>query len=231
MFFFNKNKKAENTAPVQPSQPSPVKSAPRPIVDADDFFKDMGRKPKPKTVSFEIETPEVTGLREAPLPPPGSTINNLATDEHMTDGLADKTLEITENLGNIKIIDSTYDNIDAVLPDKNFVTPDEDEIYAQEIGRKPKIKNSDPMSADSFFADIDRRRNRRPSADIDVPEVTGLREEPEAAPQSLLAEAVADEAAAEQLADKTLYDDSFIHGDISGIDLSNIDTDSLGSKI
>ncbi|UKI16390.1 MAG: hypothetical protein L6V87_00170 [Ruminococcus sp.] len=50
-------------------QSKPASSPIEQPVNADDFFKDMGRKPKPKKVDFNIESPEITGLREAPLPP------------------------------------------------------------------------------------------------------------------------------------------------------------------
>ena len=93
MFLFNKSKKNEAPAPAPvPSKPasSPIKQP----VNADDFFKDMGRKPKPKKVDFNIESPEITGLREAPLPRPESTLSNLDTDAISTDGLRDKTLDV-----------------------------------------------------------------------------------------------------------------------------------------
>ena len=64
MAFWNKPQ-SDTPAP----SPAPV-SSPSKIVDADDFFKDMGRKPKlPKDLA-SIETPEVTGLREGPAPVP-----------------------------------------------------------------------------------------------------------------------------------------------------------------
>ena len=102
MFLFNKSKKNEVPAPAPvPSKPasSPIKQP----VNADDFFKDMGRKPKPKKVDFNIESPEITGLREAPLPRPESTLSNLDTDAISTDGLRDKTLDVEEGLGNMML--------------------------------------------------------------------------------------------------------------------------------
>ena len=116
MFLFNKSKKNEAPAPAPvPSKPasSPIKQP----VNADDFFKDMGRKPKPKKVDFNIESPEITGLREAPLPRPESTLSNLDTDAISTDGLRDKTLDVEEGLGNIKTVD--VEEIDAeIFPTK-----------------------------------------------------------------------------------------------------------------
>ncbi len=75
MSIFNRNKKNNEPAPVQKST---APSSPKPIVDADDFFKDLDKKSKPKEVSFEVETPEVTGLRETPAAAPESEINYIA---------------------------------------------------------------------------------------------------------------------------------------------------------
>lgn len=62
------------------------------FVDPDDFFKDMGRKPKTPKVEtkVEIESPDIVGLREAPLPVPPSTLTELDTADIVTDGLIDK---------------------------------------------------------------------------------------------------------------------------------------------
>ena len=106
-------------------KPAPAPAAPKksvPVVDADDFFKDMGRKPKKPTDLQMIDLPEITGLRERPLEPPGSTIKNAV--EVSTDGLADKTLEVTPGLGNVKGISS--DSIDTtVIPKEEASTPAE----------------------------------------------------------------------------------------------------------
>lgn len=225
MFLFNKSKKNEAPAPAPvPSKPasSPIKQP----VNADDFFKDMGRKPKPKKVDFNIESPEITGLREAPLPRPKSTLSNLDTDAISTDGLRDKTLDVEEGLGNIKTVD--VEEIDAemdeVLPDKNanpvhyipFEIPDEE-----------PASSSDPLDPDSFFRDIDKRRKRKPKTTIEAPEVTGLRDAPEAAPESDISDIDTDALSTDALRDKTLPDNSFVHGDINVIDTDNIDTSSL----
>lgn len=109
----------------------------------------MGRKPKPKKVDFNIESPEITGLREAPLPRPESTLSNLDTDAISTDGLRDKTLDVEESLGNIKTVD--VEEIDAemdeILPDK---TANPVHYIPFEIPDEEPAPSSDPLDPDSF---------------------------------------------------------------------------------
>ncbi|MDE5859678.1 MAG: hypothetical protein K2H23_04760, partial [Oscillospiraceae bacterium] len=64
------------------------------VLDADDFFKDMGKKSKKKEENVNIESPDIVGLREAPEPVLPSTLDDLGidVDEIDTDSLPDKTL-------------------------------------------------------------------------------------------------------------------------------------------
>ena len=89
----------------------------------------------------------------------------------------------------------------------------------------------DPTSAEDFFSDIDRRKNRRGRVDpnIDVPEVTGLREGP-AAPAVIRIAGTAENIDTEGLRDKTLHPDEFVHGDINVIDTGSLSTDSLRAE-
>jgi len=169
MSIFNRNKKNNEPAPVQKSA---APSSPKPIVDADDFFKDLDKKSKPKEVSFEVETPEVTGLREAPLPRPVSEINMVETDEAAAEALADKTaMVLGDEYGDINAVNVSVDT-DEVLPDKTlqertyipFEIPEEEEA-------KPEF---DPLDPDAFFRDIDRsKRRNKVKTTIEAPEVTG----------------------------------------------------------
>ncbi len=89
MAFWN-NKPQEVPQPAAPTATAQT-SAPK-FVDPDDFFKDMGRRPKVQKNQneTEIESPEITGLREAPLPDPENTLTGLDTANIATDGLIDK---------------------------------------------------------------------------------------------------------------------------------------------
>lgn len=111
MFFFGKNQKEEApSAPV--SAPKPA-AEPKKIVDADDFFKDMGRKPKPAEVKepeASVDVPVVTGLREAPEAVLPSNMNDLDTGTLATDGLRDKSAEDDGAYhGNMNDIDKVID--------------------------------------------------------------------------------------------------------------------------
>lgn len=75
----------EETSAAAPEQKSGV-------LDADDFFKDMGRKKKSAEVKAEIESPEIVGLREAPEEVAPSTLDDIGLSGINTDGLPDKTL-------------------------------------------------------------------------------------------------------------------------------------------
>ena len=176
-------------------------------VDPEEFFKNMGRKPKTPRGVADITVPEVKGLREEPLPPPKSTIKNFA-GEIDTDGLVDKTaLEPAKDLGNIKFIDTGKINTDVI--------PKEEKIY-----REPK-----ELSAEDFFKDLDRKRP--PKIDIDVPEVKGLREQPAPKYVTDIGDAFADTAAAEALKDKTTEPFDFVSGDINTVDVTKLDMSVL----
>lgn len=177
-------------------------------VDPDDFFKDMGRKPKaPKGVA-EIASPEITGLHDEPLPRPVSTIKNY-TAAIDTDSLEDKSLLPPDaNSGNIKKIDTETLNTDVIPKEKKI------------LRSAPK-----PVSADDFFADLDRKRPR--SIDIDLPEVTGLREKPVEHHVTDIGDAAVNEAAAAALKDKSHEIPDFVVGDINTIDVTKLDMSSL----
>ncbi|MBQ8978683.1 MAG: hypothetical protein IJ080_02850 [Oscillospiraceae bacterium] len=177
-----------------------------PVANADDFFKDMGRKKKAPTSVVDIPVPEVTGLHDAPLPPPGSTIRNIA--EVDPSSLRDKTLDAPDPAhANIRAI---KDNIDTT------VIPKEEKIL-----RSPKV-----ITADDFFRDLDRRQ-RPVKNDIDVPEVTGLRDAPPAHHVTDIGDAFADDNEVTALKDKTHEPDTFVHGDINTVDINTIDLSSL----
>lgn len=226
MAFFNIGKpKTPPPAPAVPVQKavSPGASAP---VSADDFFKDIdNRKKRPKKVDDTIDVPEVTGLRESPLPPPECTVKNMATDALDTDGLRDKTLNPDVFVrGDInKAEDVAVD--DNILPDKTAdITPWSEE--KEELRRAKKVL--DPSSAEDFFSDIDRRKNRRGRVDPNIasPEVTGLREAPEAPPVSSIVNA-ADNIDTDGLRDKTACPDQFVRGDINVIDTGSLNMNIL----
>lgn len=88
------------------------------LIDADDFFKDIDRKSKPKPIpnaidpnATTVDPPEITGLREAPPPDPICEVVNLSTDTLATDGLVDKTaLDDGAYHGNMVDVEDT--NID-----------------------------------------------------------------------------------------------------------------------
>ncbi len=111
-----------------------------------------------------------------------------------------------------------------ILPDK---TANPVHYIPFEIPDEEPAPSSDPLDPDSFFRDIDKRRNRKPKTTIEAPEVTGLRDAPEAAPESDISDIDTDALSTDALRDKTLPDNSFVHGDINVIDTDNIDTSSL----
>lgn len=99
---------------------------------------------------------------------------------------------------------------------------------------KPEIANvsSNPVqstqtaqsvSADDFFADLDKKAKPKTSAaaaepvnpDIETPEVIGLREEPIAFKPSTMNDVETDTQAAENLTDKTIGDDGNYHGNMN----------------
>lgn len=85
------------------------------FIDPNDFFGDIGRK-KPKSVpnaldpnATTVDPPEITGLREEPLPDPICEVVNLSTDTIATDGLIDKAaLDDGAYHGNMQDIDELY---------------------------------------------------------------------------------------------------------------------------
>jgi len=199
-----------------PPAPSPAAVSPAPAgpVDADDFFKDMGRKPKRRDVDVNIESPDIVGLREEPLPPPGSTIKNI--NSVSTDDLADKSgFDDSFIHGNIKTV-----NTEVIDVDNAFAM----EKQQKEANALAAMVNS--QNPDDFFKDLDRKRNRV-KADIAVPEVTGLREAPEPPPMIKIRNIT--DVDTDGLIDKTTIVEEGL-GNISEIDLSAIDTDILGVK-
>lgn len=88
------------------------------FIDADDFFKDIDRKAKPKPIpnaldpnATTVDPPEITGLREAPPPDPICEVVNLSTDTLTTDNLIDKAaLDDGAYHGNMTDVEET--NID-----------------------------------------------------------------------------------------------------------------------
>ena len=209
MLFFGNNK---NQSPPG-NAPMPAAKISHPA-DADDFFKDMGRKPKKREVNVNIESPDIVGLREEPLPPPGSTIKNIASVS--TDELIDKTNYDDGFIhGNIKVVNTAALDVDEALSrDKE----------KKSGGLTEKVINS--QNPDDFFKDIDRRRNRV-KADIAVPEVTGLREAPLPPPGSSIRN-IAD-VSTDGLIDKTGIVSEGL-GNISEIDTGSIDAEVLGVK-
>ncbi len=205
MLFFGTKK---NDTP--PAKPAPSHGINQPI-NADDFFKDIGRKPKKREVDVNIDCPEIVGLREEPLPPPGSTIKNIA--EQSTDGLADKSgFDDSFIHGNIVTV-----NTDVI---------DVDDALAREKAEKARLKEEKMLSSqnpDDFFKDIDRRKNKV-KADIAVPEVTGLREAPLPPPDSAIRN-IAD-VSTDGLIDKTGIVTEGL-GNISEVDIGAIDTSVL----
>lgn len=89
---------------------------------------------------------------------------------------------------------------------------------AAPVSPTPTVK---PASAEDFFADLDRKTAKpKPAeqpikADIDVPDVVGLREEPLPETASSMNDVEADEIAADNLTDKTLGDDGNYHGSMN----------------
>lgn len=220
MFFFNKNK--DNEIPV--SKPSAPASSPisKPI-DPDDFFKDMGRKPKPKKFDMSIAVPEITGLRDEPLPPPGSRINNIDTPEEEAQRLRDKNLmPDVFTRGDIRTADLSNVDTETMLIDRT----DPEAVAAYE--RAKDAMPSNPVSADDFFRDIDRRRkNRKVDISIDLPEVTGLRERPEEAPVSNINNLDTELLSTDRLRDKSADPRIEGYADINVVDLSRIDLSGL----
>ncbi len=197
--FFGKKK---------PQEEMPTNFTSAPIDNAEDFFKDMGKKPKKPTGFIDVEPPIITGLHDDPLPPPGSTIKN--AEDVNTDSLRDKSGDGPDPL---------HARITTIKEEINTdVIPKEEKIY-----RSPNIGG---VNADDFFRDLDKKKPPK-AVEIDVPEVTGLREGPEVHTSAHIAAEIPDEDAVEALKDKTKETGDFVHGDINTVDLSAIDLSSL----
>lgn len=116
--FFGRNKANEPAAP-KPA-PAPVDPKLKRSIDPNDFFGDIDRKAavKKKTapaVSADVAVPEVKGLREAPLPTPECTIDELSTGTLSTDGLVDKMANYDGAYhGNMSDIDETTISFDSL---------------------------------------------------------------------------------------------------------------------
>lgn len=186
MFFFGKNKK-DNTPPPAPAPKPAVKvemPPPAKPMNADDFFGDLDRKKRKKEVSFDIDTPEVTGLREAPPAPPKKIFKDVDTDTLSMNGLHEDGYT-PEDMKNFRGITADENAVDA-LRDKSH---DNDIPFDPDAPAQPApMAAFDPNDPDAFFKAIDRKANRRQKFAIDVPEVTGLREDPLAAPGDTVAE-------------------------------------------
>lgn len=75
----------------------------------------------------------------------------------------------------------------------------------------PKPAVSAPVSADDFFGDLDRKKKKKKEVklDIDVPEVTGLRERPADAPEQIF-----NNVATETLSVASLHEEGYVVGDM-----------------
>lgn len=216
MFFFQKKK----DEPAPKNDPKPATAQPRPVVNADDFFKDMGRKKEtPKEVK-PIDIPEVTGLREFAPAAPESTINVIDTAAVSTDILADKTLvEMGDGYGDISSVEAV-DDIDTMIErEKSEKAARTAAIAAAEAAK--------PLSADDFFKDMGKRAKRRDDEPIDHVEIIGLRDAPPVPAVNTIS-SFADEIPTDGLRDKT-NDIPQISGDINEIDISSLDMSSLRS--
>lgn len=222
MFFFGKNQKEEShSAPV--SAPKPA-AEPKKIVDADDFFKDMGRKPKaaePAEPEASVDVPVVTGLREAPEPVLPSNMNDLNTDELSIGGLRDKSAEDDGAYhGNMNDID------EASLDMSSLDRKKSDEVTA-EPEPSPAAKPASFLDPDDFFKDMGRKaKPAEVKETVDIPVITGLREAPEVVLPSNMNDLDTGALTTDGLRDKSAEDDGAYHGNMNDID-KVIDTSSL----
>ncbi len=187
----------------QPSATAPAPStAPTKFVDADDFFKDIGKKPKavPKDLA-SIDSPDIVGLREEPAPDPECTLADYDA-EISTDGLIDKAA----------LDDGQYHGF---MEDR----PSDEEVAKKEAAAARKAAANQPVfnDPDDFFKDIGKKKKLpKEVASIETPEVTGLREKPADAVVSTLADFSA-EIPTDGLIDKAALDDGGYHGFMDGI--------------
>lgn len=186
--------KTQDAAPV--TSVSPASSAqPAQFVDPDDFFKNMGRKPKlPKDLA-SIETPEITGLREGPAPTAECTLANYE-NEINTDGLIDKAA----------LDDGQYHGY---MEDR----PTDEEVAAKEAAAAKKAAAAQPAfnDPDDFFKGMGRKKTPKELAQIETPDVVGLREGPAPVAECTLADFSA-EINTDGLIDKSALDDGKYHG-------------------
>lgn len=222
MFFFGKNQKEESpSAPVSASKPA---SEPKKIVDADDFFKDMGRKPKAAEVKepeASVDIPIVTGLREAPEPVLPSNMNDLNTDELSIGGLRDKSAEDDGAYhGNMNDVD------EASLDMSSLDRKKTDEVAA-EPEPSPAAEPASFLDPDDFFKDMDRKaKPAEVKETVDIPVITGLREAPEVVLPSNMNDLDTGALTTDGLRDKSAEDDGAYHGNMNDID-KIVDTSSL----
>ncbi len=88
-----------------------------------------------------------------------------------------------------------------------------------------------PVNPDDFFKDLDRKPSRKAApavkAEIDVPEVTGLREAPPPAPECTIDTLSTSTLSTDGLRDKAAEYDGLYHGNMGDIDESTIDVGTL----
>lgn len=209
--IFGKNKTSE------PSVTPAVNSASVKNIDPDDFFQDMGRKPKqtkPAEVKAEIESPEITGLREAPEEVPPSTLADIGTENIAADTLIDKAaLDDGAYHGNM-------DNIDENTIDVGTLDVKTERTAPAEASDEPAVKTGGAVDADDFFKDMGRKsKKKEENVNIESPDIVGLREAPEPVLPSTLDDIGIDvgEINTDILPDKTLLDDGLYHGTLQSI--------------
>ena len=206
MFLFNKNKTKDEpktvTAPVPPSNAAQT-------ANADDFFSDLDRKVKPKTaeqpVKTDIDTPEITGLREEPAVIAPSSMNDVETDPFAAENLTDKTIgDDGAYHGNMN-----------------------DAYTASEEPKEEKLFDlSNAVTADDFFSNMGKKAAPKPAAEPVV-----LREEPLPEVGSSMNGLDVSALATDGLRDKSYENDENYHGNMNDIpDEEAIDTDSLAVK-
>lgn len=214
IFGKNKSKDPEplafNSKPA--SEPAQMKNT---NIDPDDFFKDMGRKPKqPKSAEIkeDIESPEIVGLREAPEEVAPSTLTDIDVGAVDTDILPDKTL-LDDGLyhGTLANVEGTIDTDS--LPDYVPRGLDDETSASSESEQK-----SGALDADDFFKDMGRKKkSAEVKAEIESPEIVGLREAPEEVAPSTLDDIGISEINTDGLPDKTLLDDGHYHGTLESV--------------
>lgn len=209
--IFGKNKTSE------PPVTNAVNSAPVKNINPDDFFQDMGRKPKqskPAEVKAEIESPEITGLREAPEEIPPSTLAAIGTENVSADTLIDKAaLDDGAYHGNM-------DNIDENAVDVGTLDVKTERTVPAESPASAAVTRSGAVDADDFFKDMGKKaKKKEENVNIEAPDVVGLRETPAPVLPSTLDDIGINvgEIDTNILPDKTLLDDGLYHGTLQSI--------------